>query len=45
FLEDTRKISRDVAEEALQFFREYKKDLGNIFDDVEVKVKDILRQD
>ncbi|XP_055947903.1 uncharacterized protein LOC129981193 isoform X1 [Argiope bruennichi] len=45
FLEDTRKISRDVAEEALDFFREYKKDLGIIFDDIEVKVKDILKQD
>ncbi|GBM91270.1 hypothetical protein AVEN_24565-1, partial [Araneus ventricosus] len=45
FLEDTRKISRDVAEEALQFFREYRDDLGIIFDDVEVKVKEILRRD
>ncbi|KAF8795882.1 hypothetical protein HNY73_000331 [Argiope bruennichi] len=45
FLEDTKKISKDVAEEALDFFREYKKDLGIIFDDIEVKVKEILKQD
>ncbi|GFS32834.1 uncharacterized protein TNIN_26451 [Trichonephila inaurata madagascariensis] len=44
FLHDTKNISKDVAEEALGFFREYKDDLGLIFEDVKEKARQILKE-
>ncbi|GBN57537.1 hypothetical protein AVEN_245124-1, partial [Araneus ventricosus] len=43
FLEDTKSISKEVAEEALNFFREYKEDLGKVYDEIKEKVKEIVK--
>ncbi|GIY69940.1 uncharacterized protein CDAR_60561, partial [Caerostris darwini] len=43
FIEDTRAIGKDMAQEALDFFREYKKDLGKLYDNVVDKARDILK--
>ncbi|XP_055947899.1 uncharacterized protein LOC129981190 isoform X2 [Argiope bruennichi] len=43
FIEDTKVIGKDMAEEALGFFREYKKDLGKLYDNVVEKIGKILK--
>ncbi|CAL1291319.1 unnamed protein product [Larinioides sclopetarius] len=43
FIEDTRVIGKDMAEEALGFFREYKQDLGNLYENVVDKIGQILK--
>lgn len=42
FISDAKVISKDVAEQAKEFFREYKDDLGTLYDDLREKVKEIL---
>ncbi|GBN86528.1 hypothetical protein AVEN_255384-1 [Araneus ventricosus] len=42
-LEIKRVIGKDMAEEALGFFREYKKDLGKLYDNVVDKIGKILK--
>ncbi|GFU07661.1 uncharacterized protein NPIL_212201, partial [Nephila pilipes] len=44
FLEDSKKIGKDVAGEALEFFREYKDDLGKVYDEIKEKAKKILKE-
>ncbi|XP_023220062.1 uncharacterized protein LOC111621999 [Centruroides sculpturatus] len=44
FLERAEHSGKDVAEEALKFFRPYKEDLGKLYEEVEEKVKEIVRQ-
>ncbi|GIY45507.1 uncharacterized protein CEXT_667481 [Caerostris extrusa] len=45
FLDQTKHIGKEIAEEALEFFKLYKKDLGIIFDDVSERIKEIMKQD
>lgn len=42
FINDAKIMSKDVAEQAKEFFREYKDDLGTLYDDLREKVKEIL---
>ena len=44
-MDDSQKMSKEVAEEALGFFREYKDDLGTVFDKIKEKVKEIVKKD
>nr|WP_150929198.1 hypothetical protein [Acinetobacter baumannii]KAB1093048.1 hypothetical protein F6W77_19360 [Acinetobacter baumannii] len=44
FLEHAEKTSKKVAEQALEFFRPYREDLGKLYDDLEAKVKEIVNQ-
>ncbi|XP_035232139.1 uncharacterized protein PF11_0207-like [Stegodyphus dumicola] len=44
FLEDTRLISKDIAREARDFLKEYKDDLGRVYDDIREKVREILNR-
>ncbi|GBM54000.1 hypothetical protein AVEN_5106-1 [Araneus ventricosus] len=43
FIEDTKVIGKDMAEEAREFFREYKDDLGRLYDEVVEKVRQIVK--
>ncbi|KAF8795877.1 hypothetical protein HNY73_000328 [Argiope bruennichi] len=43
FIEDTKVIGKDMAEEAREFFREYKQDLGKLYDEVVEKVRQIVK--
>ncbi|GIY69968.1 uncharacterized protein CDAR_60731 [Caerostris darwini] len=45
FLDQTKHIGKEIAEEALEFFKLYKKDLGIIFDDVSERIKEIMKED
>lgn len=44
FLEDGRSISKEIAEEALEFFKEHKPDLGLIYDELVAKVRNITKK-
>ncbi|XP_023220058.1 uncharacterized protein LOC111621998 isoform X1 [Centruroides sculpturatus] len=44
FLERAEHSGKEVAQQALKFFRMYKEDLGKLYEDVEEKVKEIVRQ-
>ncbi|XP_067143358.1 uncharacterized protein [Centruroides vittatus] len=44
FLERAEHSGKDVAREALKFFRPYKEDLGKLYEEVEEKVKEIVKQ-
>ncbi|XP_067143317.1 probable DNA double-strand break repair Rad50 ATPase [Centruroides vittatus] len=44
FLERAEHSGKEVAQQALKFFRLYKDDLGKLYKDVEEKVKEIVRQ-
>ncbi|GFS71263.1 uncharacterized protein NPIL_526871 [Nephila pilipes] len=43
FIDDTKVIGKDMAEEALEFFKQYKKDLGKLYDNIVDKTKEILK--
>ncbi|GFS48735.1 uncharacterized protein TNIN_113901, partial [Trichonephila inaurata madagascariensis] len=43
FIDDTKVIGKDMAEEALEFFRQYKKELGKLYDNIVDKTKEIIK--
>jgi len=44
FIDHTKGVSKEVAEEALEFLRPYKEDLGSLWDQVRETVKDIVQR-
>ncbi|GFR06052.1 uncharacterized protein TNCT_487171 [Trichonephila clavata] len=43
FIDDSKVIGKDMAEEALEFFRQYKKELGKLYDNIVDKTREIIK--